>query len=163
MKIVHGYGLSETTCYSCFIPQNLSNAEHKKWQNEFGFPSIGIPLQCNEMEIYDDKGKSMNEGEKGEIVIKGLNVMKYYFENEEANAKDFEHGWFHSDDEGFFELDNKENKYYFITGRLKEMIIKGGVNISPLEIDEVLNSIDFVESAIAVGFDNEWYGEEIGA
>lgn len=163
VKIVHGYGLSETTCYSCFIPQNLSDTKHKKWQNDFGFPSIGIPLQCNEMEIHDDKGKSLNEGEKGEIVIRGLNVMKYYFENDEANAKAFEHGWFHSGDEGFFKLDDKGNKYFFITGRLKELIIRGGVNISPLEIDEVLNSIDFVESAIAVGFDNEWYGEEIGA
>lgn len=163
IKIVHGYGLSETTCYSCFIPFNLSLEEHKKWQNDFGFPSIGIPLQCNEMEIHNDKGKSMGEGEKGEIVIKGMNVMKYYFHNDEANTKAFENGWFHSGDEGFFKLDEKGNKYFFITGRLKELIIRGGVNISPLEIDEVLNSLDFIESAIAVGFDNDWYGEEVGA
>jgi len=163
IKIVHGYGLSETTCYSCFIPYNLPNDEHKKWQNDFGFPSIGIPLQCNEMEIHDDKGNSMNEGERGEIVIKGLNVMKYYFMNDEANTKAFENGWFHSGDEGFFRFDNKGNKYFFITGRLKELIIRGGVNISPLEIDEVLNSSELIESAIAVGFDNDWYGEEVGA
>lgn len=163
VKIVHGYGLSETTCYSCFIPHNLSIEEHKKWQNDYGFPSIGIPLLCNEMEIHDVSGKSITEGEKGEIVIRGLNIMKYYFENDEANAKAFEHGWFHSGDEGFFRFDDKGNKYFFITGRLKELIIRGGVNISPLEIDEVLNTIEFVESAIAVGFDNDWYGEEIGA
>jgi len=163
IRIVHGYGLSETTCYSCFIPHDLSYHEHFKWQNEFGFPSIGIPLQCNEMDIYDEKGNPVNEGEKGEIVIKGLNVMKYYFENDDANSKAFEFGRFHSGDEGFYKSDEKGNKYFFITGRLKELIIRGGVNISPLEIDEVLNSLDFIESAIAVGFENEWYGEEIGA
>lgn len=163
IKIVHGYGLSETTCYSCFIPFNLSNVEHKKWQNDFGFPSIGTPLQCNEMEIHDEKGKAVNEGDRGEIVIKGLNVMKYYFMNDEANMKAFENGWFHSGDEGFFRFDDKGNKYFFITGRLKELIIRGGVNISPLEIDEVLNSSELIESAIAVGFENDWYGEEIGA
>lgn len=163
LRIAHGYGLSETTCYSCFVPVDLSIEEHVKWQNEFGFPSIGIPIECNQMEIHDEHGMSLEENVKGEIVIRGHNVMKYYFNNDEVNRKTFEFGWFRSGDEGFFKYDNKRRKYFFITGRIKELIIRGAVNISPLEIDEVLSRCELVEAGIAVGFDNDWYGEEVGA
>lgn len=163
LRIAHGYGLSETTCYSCFIPVDLKKEEHYKWQNEFGFPSIGIPIECNDMEIHNDKGQSLPENEKGEIVIRGHNVMKYYFNNDEVNDKTFEFGWFRSGDEGFFKYDSNEKKYFFITGRIKELIIRGAVNISPLEIDEVLSMCECVKSGIAVGFENDWYGEEVGA
>ncbi|MFZ1320379.1 MAG: hypothetical protein WAT71_02365 [Ignavibacteria bacterium] len=107
--------------------------------------------------------KSMPENEKGEIVIRGHNVMKYYFNNDEVNRSTFEFCWFRSGDEGFFKYDDNRQKYFFITGRIKELIIRGAVNISPLEIDEVLSGIEFVNSGIAVGFDNDWYGEEVGA
>ena len=163
LKIVHGYGLSETTCYSCFIPMNLDEKEHYKWQNEYGFPSIGIPLDCNDMDIQNENGNSLGENEKGEIVIKGLNVMKNYFDNEEANEFAFKNGWFRSGDEGFYKTDEKGNKYFFISGRIKELIIRGGVNISPFEIDEVLSDCPYIISGISVGFENSWYGEEIGA
>jgi len=163
LRIVHGYGLSETTCYSCFIPIDLNKEEHNSWQNSYGFPSIGIPIECNDMEIHNDKGESLSENEKGEIVIRGHNVMRFYFDNPEVNKKTFEFGWFRSGDEGFFKYDDKGKKYFFITGRIKELIIRGAVNISPLEIDEVLSGIDCIDSAIAVGFENDWYGEEVGA
>ncbi|MCE1165824.1 MAG: acyl--CoA ligase [Bacteroidetes bacterium] len=163
LRVVHGYGLSETTCYSCFIPDGLSKEEHYKWQNEYGFPSIGIPLKCNEMDIQNPDGSSVPEGARGEIVIRGHNVMKYYFDNDTANESAFSHNWFRSGDEGFYKYDGDGNKFFFITGRIKELIIRGGVNISPLEIDEVLSGIKYVKSAISVGFENEWYGEEVGA
>ncbi len=163
LKIVHGYGLSETTCYSCFIPTELSEAEHHRWLNDYGFPSIGIAIEPNEMDIHDDKGQSLPEDTRGEIVIRGHNVMKYYDENTEANDKTFEFGWFRSGDEGFYKCDDEGRKYFFITGRLKELIIRGGVNIAPLEIDEVLMSLPGVKAGIAVGFDNDWYGEDVGA
>src|SRR4030095_7445803 len=63
LRIVHGYGLSETTCYSCYIPIDLSPGEHKKWQKDFGFPAIGIEIEPNEMDIQNDKGESLHEGE----------------------------------------------------------------------------------------------------
>lgn len=163
LRIVHGYGLSETTCYSCFIPIDLSEAEHYQWQNGFGYPAIGIPIYWNEMEIHNDKGESQDENMKGEIVIRGHNVMKYYFNNDEANKKTFEFGWFRSGDEGFFRYDRQKNKYFFITGRIKELIIRGGVNISTLEVDEVISQCEFVRAGICVGFENDWYGEEVGA
>lgn len=163
LRIVHGYGLSETTCYSCFIPIDLSIAEHYQWQNGFGYPSIGIPIYWNEMEIHNEHGESQDEDVKGEIVIRGHNVMKYYFKNDEANAKTFEFGWFRSGDEGFFRYDKRKNKYFFITGRIKELIIRGGVNISTLEVDEVISGCEFAQAGICVGFENDWYGEEVGA
>ena len=89
--------------------------------------------------------------------------MKYYDQNPDANDKTFEFGWFRSGDEGFFVSDEHGRKYYFITGRIKELIIRGGINIAPLEIDEVLMSLPQVQAGIAVGFDNDWYGEEVGA
>lgn len=163
LRIVHGYGLSETTCYSCFVPVNLNMEEHFSWQNEYGFPSIGIPVECNDMDIQNDRGESLPENTKGEIVIRGHNVMKYYFNNDEANEKTFEFRWFRSGDEGFFKYDRNGKKYFFITGRIKELIIRGAVNISPLEIDEVISKLEFVKTGIAVGFENDWYGEEVGA
>ncbi len=163
IPIIHGYGLSETTCYSCFLPIDLPLGEHKMWLSKHGFPSIGVPLPVNEMAIHDEHGNELGEGERGEIVIRGHNVMKYYFQNADANEKTFAHGWFRSGDEGFFMYDDQARKFFFITGRIKELIIRGGVNISPFEIDEVLMNMPGIEAGIAVGFENDWYGEEIGA
>jgi acyl-CoA synthetase (AMP-forming)/AMP-acid ligase II len=163
IRIVHGYGLSETTCYSCYLPLDLTEDEHKHWMRDFGFPSIGVALPQNEMMIADELGNELPTASRGEIAIRGFNVMKYYYENDEANEKTFSYGWFRSGDEGFYEVDGSGNKYFFITGRLKELIIRGGVNISPLEIDEVINRCPGVKSGIAVGFENDFYGEEVGA
>ncbi|MBN8706010.1 MAG: acyl--CoA ligase [Bacteroidetes bacterium] len=163
IPVIHGYGLSETTCYSCFLPVDQNKAEHRSWLSDYGFPSIGVPLPCNEMDIQDDYGKSLPEGEKGEIVIRGHNVMDGYFLNPDANKSAFEFGWFRSGDEGFFKTGKDGQKYFFITGRFKELIIRGGVNLSPLEIDEVIGRCPGVKAGIAVGFENDWYGEEVGA
>ena len=162
-RILHGYGLSETTCYSCMLPADLPAAEHRGWLREHGFPSIGVPLPPNEMAIHDAAGSALPEGERGEIVIRGVNVMQGYAKRPEANAESFAHGWFRSGDEGFWRADAAGRPYFFITGRLKELIIRGGVNLSPFEIDEVLNRIPGVARGLAVGFENHWYGEEVGA
>lgn len=162
-RVVHGYGLSETTCYSCFLPTDLTDEQHQKWMQEHGYPSIGMAIPPNEMAIQDDDGNSLEEGERGEIVIRGHNVMKEYFNNPEANEEAFANGWFRSGDEGFFLTDDQNRAFYFITGRLKELIIRGGVNLAPLEIDEVINKAPGVKAGIAVGFENDWYGEEVGA
>ncbi|MEX0780619.1 MAG: class I adenylate-forming enzyme family protein [Balneolales bacterium] len=162
-RIIHGYGLSETTCYSCYLPLDLDDREHKTWMRDYGYPSMGIPLPVNEMQIHDAYGNLLSENERGEIVIRGVNVMKEYFGNEDANEKAFTYGWFRSGDEGFYKLDKKGRPFFFITGRLKELIIRGGINLSPLEIDEIIGKAPGVETGIAVGFENDWYGEEVGA
>jgi long-chain acyl-CoA synthetase len=163
LRILHGYGLSETTCYSCYLPTDLSAEEYRHWMQDYGFPSIGVPVAANEMAIHDDNGNALAEMERGEIVIRGANVMKEYYQNPEANEKTFAHGWFRSGDEGFFKRDAAGREYFFITGRLKELIIRGGVNLAPLEIDEVLAQAPGVKAGICVGFENDFYGEEVGA
>ncbi len=163
IRIVHGYGLSETTCYTCFLPRDLSDEEHRYWMQDLGFPSIGVALPCNEMAIHDPQGQPVAEGERGEIVARGTNIMKGYYQNDAANASAFEFGWFRSGDEGFFKTDDQGRTFYFITGRLKELIIRGGVNLAPLEIDEVINRAPGVKAGICVGFENAMYGEEVGA
>ena len=163
VPIIHGYGLSETTCYSCFVPLDIDEKEHQKWRSDFGYPSIGIPIPANEMAIHDSEGHELGQEKRGEIVIRGVNVMRGYYNNQEANEDAFQHGWFRSGDEGFYVNDEEGRPYFFITGRLKELIIRGGVNLAPLEIDEVINKAPGVKAGIAVGFENDWYGEEVGA
>ncbi len=163
IRVMHGYGLSETTCYSCFLPVDLSDDEHRHWMQDFGFPSIGVAIPCNEMAIHDDRGQDVPDGERGEIVIRGSNVMRGYDRNDKANAEAFAFGWFRSGDEGFRVADERGRHFYFITGRLKELIIRGGVNLAPLEIDEVINRAPGVRAGICVGFENNMYGEEVGA
>lgn len=161
--IRHGYGLSETTCYSCFLPNDLSPDEHRHWLNDYEFPSIGVPLRHNEMAILDHNGMPVPERTKGEICIRGGTVCAGYFKRDDANEAAFKWGWFRSGDEGFYERDGKGRPFFFISGRLKELIIRGGVNISPLEIDDALKSHPLVHFAMAVPFEHRYYGEEIAA
>jgi long-chain acyl-CoA synthetase len=163
VRVIHGYGLSETTCYSCFMPLDVDEKTHKKWRSEYGYPSIGVDIPANEMQIHDEDGTALGENERGEIVVRGVNVMLGYYNNKEANEEAFKHGWFRSGDEGLFIKDDIGRTFYFITGRLKELIIRGGVNLGTLEIDEVINKAPGVKAGIAVGFENDWYGEEVGA
>jgi long-chain acyl-CoA synthetase len=163
VPIRHGYGLSETTCYSCFLPNDLSMAEHRHWLTGYECPSIGVPLPHNEMAILDEDGKPLPPMARGEISIRGRTVCAGYFKREDANRAAFNWGWFRSGDEGFYIYDDKGRPFFFITGRLKELIIRGGVNISPLEIDDLLKRHPGVKCAMAVPFEHRYYGEEIAA
>lgn len=163
LRICHGYGLSETTCYDCFLPVDLTDAEHASWMRDKGYPSIGVPVSANEMAILDPEGRPLGPGERGEICIRGHLVMKYYFKRPDANRSAFAGGWFHSGDEGFYEPDAAGRPFFFITGRIKELINRGGVKLSPFEIEDVLARIPGVNTALAVAFENDWYGEEVGA
>jgi len=161
--IHHGYGLSETTCYSCFLPNDLTGEDHRHWLTDFEFPSIGTALRHNEMAILDEYGKPVPEHTRGEICIRGRTVCAGYFKRDDANEAAFQWGWFRSGDEGFYIADESGRRFFFISGRLKELIIRGGVNISPLEIDDVLKGHPAVKFAMAVPFENRYYGEEIAA
>lgn len=164
-KVLHGYGLSETTCYSCFLPPTLSWEEHQSWMQEYGYPSIGCAIEPNEMAIFsaDGSGKQLDAGERGEICIRGHNVMQGYYMRPESNRETFKFGWFRSGDEGFYVEDVQGRKFFFITGRIKELINRGGVKFSPFDIEEALLSIDGVKVGLAIAFENDYYGEEVGA
>lgn len=163
IRLTHGYGLSETTCYNCHMPRDLDTETRRKWYKEHGFPSIGVPLPYQDMAILDANGESVEEGQRGEICVRGECISLGYDRRPDANASSFRNGWFRSGDEGFFLKDEQGRRFFFITGRLKELIIRGGVNYSPLEIDEAINAHPKVAAGLAVPFANRFYGEEIAA
>ena len=109
--------------------------------------------------IMDSEGKHLPVGERGEVVIKGPNVVRGYENNPEANATSFVDGWFRTGDQGVLD----ENGYLTLTGRLKEMINRGGEKISPREIDEVLLAHPKVAEAVAFGVPHTAWGEEVAA
>jgi long-chain acyl-CoA synthetase len=120
LKIVHGYGLNETACYSCFLPVALEWSEHTEWLCGHEVPSVGMPINVNDVEIHDADGKVLGPGERGEIVARGHNIMAGYLNNPAANAAIFKHGWLHSGYEGFKLRSEEEQDYFFVTGRISE-------------------------------------------
>jgi acyl-CoA synthetase (AMP-forming)/AMP-acid ligase II len=106
----------------------------------------------------DEIGNILQRNKIGEIVIKGETVIKKYANNETANLSSFFDSWFKTGDLGFIDKDG----YIKITGRIKEIINKGGEKISPKEIDDVLQEIDVIEQVVCFPFKSKKYGEEIG-
>jgi acyl-CoA synthetase (AMP-forming)/AMP-acid ligase II len=107
----------------------------------------------------DASGNFLAQGDRGEVVIQGPNVVAGYENNPEANATSFVNGWFRTGDQGFLDADG----YLSLTGRLKEMINRGGEKIGPREIDEVLLSHPAIAEAVAFGFPHPTWGEEVAA
>ena len=162
IPVRHLYGLSEVTAVSTMMPAT-SGEDRRFWYVDHGFPSIGRAVPHVEVQIQDADGQECPAGERGEIVIRGATVMGGYAGRPEATASAFEGGWFHSGDEGFWQPADDGTPYFFISGRIKELIIRGGINISPFQVDEVLNAHPAVQFGLAVPFENRYYGEEIAA
>jgi long-chain acyl-CoA synthetase len=148
-KILEGYGLSETSPVASF--------NHPDMERKPG--SIGTPIEGVEMKVVDDDGKEVPQGEVGEIVIKGHNVMKGYWGRDDATAEAIKDGWFHSGD--MAKVD--EDGYFFIVDRKKDLIIRGGYNVYPREIEEVLYEHPAVREAAVIGMPHDEMGEEVGA
>jgi long-chain acyl-CoA synthetase len=148
-KILEGYGLSETSPVASF---NHPDAERKPG-------SIGTPIEGVEMKVVDDDDNDLDQGEAGEIVIKGHNVMKGYWKRDDATEEAMRGGWFHTGD--IAKVD--EDGYFFIVDRKKDLIIRGGYNVYPREIEEILYQHEAVLEAAVVGVPDESLGEEVGA
>jgi long-chain acyl-CoA synthetase len=149
LKIIETYGLSEGTCVSSLNPFN--------GVRKVG--SIGIPIEGQEMAIWGNDNKPLPDGETGEIMISGPNLMLGYYKNEEETKKIFVNGWMRTGDLGYRDKDG----YYFFVGRKKEVIISGEESIYPKEIEEVLyQNEDILECAI-VGIPDKTHGEALGA
>jgi len=146
--VVEGYGLSESTCRSTFNPPDQRRRPG----------SCGVPIG-NEMRVVDEEDREVPDGELGEIVLRGENILKGYYKNDAANATAFRNGWFHTGDIGY----RDEDGFYFIVDRKSDMIIRGGENIYPREIDEVLYQHPAIAAAAAVGVPDALYGEEVAA
>jgi len=150
-KVLEGYGLSETSPVASF---NHPDKERKPG-------SIGTPIEGVEMKLVDDEGNDVEgTGEVGEIAIRGHNIMKGYWNKEDATNEVLDDdGWFLTGDMG----KRDEDGYYFIVDRKKEMIIRGGYNVYPREIEEVLYEHPAVAEAAVVGVPDDKMGEEVGA
>ena len=148
-KVVEGFGLTEGTCVSSVNPLPTKFEDRRK------IGSIGLPIPGNKMKIVDENGNDVPSNTKGEILVKGDNVMKEYFKNPEANAKTLKNGWLYTGDIGHMD----EDGFFFITDRKKDMIIRGGENIYPREIEEVLYSHPSVSLATVIGVRDKIYGE----
>ncbi len=121
--------------------------------------SIGRPSGV-QATVVDKEGNPLPAGQKGEILVRGENVMLGYYKSDEQTRKTFTHdGWLRTGDLGYRDADG----FYFITGRVKELIIKGGENIAPREIDEILLLHPDVLDAAVVGIDDKHYGQNIAA
>src|SRR3954470_3874962 len=149
-KILEGYGMSETCAIASF---NRPDRERKPG-------SIGIPVPGVEMKGVDGEGKEVPQGEVGEILIKGPVVMRSYWNREDATAETIdEDGWLHSGDMASVD----EDGFFFIVDRKKDMIIRGGFNVYPRELEEVLYEHPAVAEAAVVGIPHDSLGEEVGA
>ncbi len=148
--ILEGYGLSETSPVACF--------NHPDRERVPG--SIGTPVEGVEMRLVDDDRRPVAPGETGEIAIRGHNVMKGYWNRADATAQAIDaDGWFYSGD--IARIDDEGR--YFIVDRKKELIIRGGYNVYPREIEEVLYEHPAVREAAVVGVPHPDLGEEVGA
>ncbi len=147
--VLEGYGLSETSPVASF---NQPDQERKAG-------SIGMPVRGVEMKLVDDDGKDVGEGEVGEIAIRGDNVMKSYWQREEATRESIPDGWFLSGDMA----KRDEDGYYFIVDRKKDLIIRGGYNVYPREVEEALYEHEDVAEVAVVGLSHGELGEDVGA
>jgi long-chain acyl-CoA synthetase len=151
VTILEGYGLTETSSTTTF---NISATERKVY-------SVGKPIWGVSVQIWDGDGRPLPAGPDhvGEIVVRGPNVMTGYHGNPEATARAFSGGWFHTGDLGYLDADG----FLFIVDRIKDLIIRGGYNVYPREVEEVLYAHPAVAEAAVIGVADPRLGEEVHA
>jgi long-chain acyl-CoA synthetase len=148
-KVLEGYGLSETSPVASF--------NHPDRDRRPG--SIGTPIDGVDMKVVGEEGEDLPAGEVGEIAIRGHNVMKGYWRRPDATAEAVRDGWFHTGD--LAKVDDEG--YFYIVDRKKDMIIRGGYNVYPREVEEVLYEHPAVAEAAVIGMPHPELGEEVAA
>jgi long-chain acyl-CoA synthetase len=149
VEILEGYGLSETSPIATF---NMLGRERNPG-------SIGYPVWGIECRIVDDEDNPLPDGERGEICIRGHNIMKGYLKRPDATKETLRGGWFHSGDIGI-----RDPKGFFtIVDRKKDLILRGGFNVYPREVEEVLFAHESIVEAAVIGVPHESHGEEVKA
>ncbi|MEN3340417.1 MAG: long-chain acyl-CoA synthetase [Acidobacteriota bacterium] len=149
VRVLEGYGLSETSPVVCF--------------NQLQKPSkpgtVGLPVFAVDVRCVDEEGRGVARGERGEIVVRGPNVMKGYYNRPEATDEAIRQGWFYTGDIGVLD----EDGYLAVVDRKKDMILRGGFNVYPRELEEVLMTHPAVSLVAVVGVPDERWGEEVKA
>jgi long-chain acyl-CoA synthetase len=149
VQILEGYGLSETSPVACF----------NQYQQPLKPGTVGKPLMAVEVACVDDHDIAVPAGERGEVVIRGHNIMKGYYKRPEETAEAMRNGWFHTGDIGILDTDG----YLAIVDRKKDMILRGGFNVYPREIEETLMTHPAVSLCAVIGVRDERLGEEVKA
>jgi long-chain acyl-CoA synthetase len=149
VRVMEGYGLSETSPLATF-----NQFEKPSKPGTVGQAIFGVEVKC-----FDENDNEVAPGERGEVVIRGSNVMKGYYKRPEATAEAFRNGWFHTGDIGIID----EEGYLSIVDRKKDMILRGGYNVYPRELEEVIMTHPAVSLCAVVGVPDEKLGEEVKA
>jgi long-chain acyl-CoA synthetase len=147
--ILEGFGMSEGSPVVTFNQLDIGRKPG----------SVGTPVWGVQVKLVDTDGNEVVQGEKGELLYKGHNVMKGYFNNPKATAKTIQNGWLYSGDIAI----KDEDGFYFIVDRTKDMIIRGGLNIYPREVETVMMKHPDVSMAAVIGIPDEEMGEEVKA
>jgi len=149
MRVIEGYGLTENSGGGCLTPT----------EGERRVGSAGVAMESVEMKIFDDDDNELAPGDVGEIVIRSDGVMKEYWRNPEETASALRGGWLHTGDMGRMD----EDGWLYIVDRKKEMVIRGGENIYPKELEDVLYTHPKISEVAVIGVPDKKYGEEIMA
>jgi long-chain acyl-CoA synthetase len=149
IRVLEGYGLSETSPLACF-----NHFEKPSKPGTVGQAIFGVDVKC-----FDENDREVQRGERGEVVIRGSNVMKGYYKRPEATREAFKNGWFHTGDIGIID----EEGYLSIVDRKKDMILRGGYNIYPRELEEVMMTHPAISLCAVVAVKDERLGEEVKA
>jgi long-chain acyl-CoA synthetase len=149
IPLLEGYGLSENCASATF---NLVQKPRKAG-------SVGLADWGTEVKVFDKQNREVAIGERGEIVLRGPNVMKGYYNRPEATSEAMRGDWFHTGDIGY----RDEEGYFYIVDRIKDLIIRGGYNVYPREVEEVLYQHPAVREAALIGVPDPKFGEEIKA
>ena len=149
VRVLEGYGLSETSPLACF-----NHFEKPSKPGTVGQAIFGVDVRC-----FDDDDNEVPRGTRGEVVIRGANVMKGYYKRPEATAEAFRSGWFHSGDIGVMD----EEGYLAIVDRKKDMILRGGYNVYPRELEEEIMTHPAVSLCAVIGVPDDRMGEEVKA
>jgi fatty-acyl-CoA synthase len=146
-----GYGLTETAPFSAFLTPEWASSK---------LGSAGQPPLYSDTRIVDDNNRELPRGERGEICLRGPNIMKGYWNRPEASAEAIDkEGWFHSGDVGYVD----EDGFLFICDRLKDMVISGGENVYPAEVESVLYKHEAIAEVAVIGLPDEKWGEAVTA
>lgn len=159
IRILQGYGLSEAVNFSATMPPDLSFESYRHLMLDYQRPSVGVALEGNDIFVVDGFGQPCRSLEHGEICIRGTNVMLGY--RGHAEEQTFAGEMLHTGDTGFY-VDMEQRRFFFVAGRIKDVIKTLGETVSLVEIDDVLLRLAPKTEAIAVGFPNDFEGEAIG-
>jgi acyl-CoA synthetase (AMP-forming)/AMP-acid ligase II len=160
--LMNAYGQTESTSSLTYLgpdDHRLNGSDEENAKKILRLRSVGRPMDDVELAIMDAAGNKLPAGSEGEICVRSARVMKEYLKAGEATAEAIHDGWLHTGDVGFLDEDN----YLFITGRVKDLIIRGGENIAPGEIENVLDNSHLVDESAVIGVPDPEWGEAVKA